>query len=95
VRSVISTKGQRVSALDKLAFVQGEQVLIVWGDKDPMIPHSHGENAHALLPGSQLEIFHGAGHEPHTHDPERFTNLIAGHVAAHQNASPNSTTALA
>jgi pimeloyl-ACP methyl ester carboxylesterase len=95
VRSVISTKGQRVSALDKLAFVQGEQVLIMWGDKDPMIPHSHGENAHALLPGSQLEIFHGAGHEPHTYDPDRFTDLIAGHVAAHQISPAETTTALA
>lgn len=81
VRSVISTKGQRVSALDKLPLVNGERVLIVWGDKDPMIPHSHGQNAHALLPGSQFVLFGGAGHEPHTTDPERFTALLAEHVA--------------
>lgn len=80
VRSVINTKGQRVSALNKLSMVNGERVLIIWGDKDPMIPHSHGENAHALLPGSQFEIFEGAGHEPHVNDPERFTSLIAEHV---------------
>jgi pimeloyl-ACP methyl ester carboxylesterase len=88
VRSVISTKGQRVSALDKLALVKGERVLIVWGDKDPMIPSSHGENAHALMPGSKLTIFRGAGHEPHTYDPGRFTEQVASHVARH--AIPNS-----
>lgn len=81
VRSVINTKGQRVSALSKLTLMNGERVLIIWGDKDPMIPHSHGENAHALLPGSQFVIFGGAGHEPHVTDPERFTSLIAEHVA--------------
>ena len=81
VRSVISTKGQRVSALDKLSLMDGEQVLIIWGDRDPMIPHAHGENAHALLPGSRLEIFAGAGHEPHSADPERFTSLIVEHVS--------------
>lgn len=86
VRSVISTKGQSVSALDKLSMVNGNRVLIVWGDKDPMIPCSHGENAHQLLPGSSLEIFVGAGHEPHSFDPVRFTEVLARHVA-HQNAT--------
>ncbi len=83
VRSVISTKGQRVSALDKLALVDGERVLIVWGDKDPMIPHSHGEAAHSLLPGSDLTIFRGAGHEPHTYDSDRFVELVTSHVGRH------------
>jgi len=81
VRSVINTKGQRVSALGKLSLVDGERVLIIWGDKDPMIPHSHGENAHSLLPGSQFVTFDGAGHEPHANDPARFASLIAEHVA--------------
>lgn len=80
VRSVISTRGQRVSALDKLSLMDGERVLIIWGDRDPMIPHAHGENAHALLPGSRLVIFPGAGHEPHAADPGRFTSLIVEQV---------------
>jgi pimeloyl-ACP methyl ester carboxylesterase len=80
VRSVINTKGQRVSALDKLSLINGERVMIIWGDKDPMIPHTHGENAHALLPGSQFVIFGDAGHEPHVSDPRRFTSLIIEHV---------------
>jgi pimeloyl-ACP methyl ester carboxylesterase len=81
VRSVINTKGQAVSALNKLTLVDGERVLIIWGDKDPMIPHAHGQNAHALLPGSQFITFGGAGHEPHATDPERFTSVIAQHIA--------------
>ena len=36
--------------------------LIVWGDNDPIIPMSHGIEAHEVMPGSRLEIFEGAAH---------------------------------
>jgi len=81
LRSVVGPKGQNVSALDKLHLMEGQRILIIWGDKDPMIPLKHGENAHALLQGSRFVVFPGAAHEPHVHDPERFAELVAGHVA--------------
>jgi pimeloyl-ACP methyl ester carboxylesterase len=80
LRSVVSPKGQRVSALDKLHLMEASRVLIIWGDRDPMIPMQHGENAHAMLAGSRFVVFPGAGHEPHLHDPQRFTDLVAEHV---------------
>jgi pimeloyl-ACP methyl ester carboxylesterase len=82
LRSVVSPRGQRVSALDKLHLMEGSRVLIVWGDRDPMIPMVHGQNAHELLSGSRFVVFPGAGHEPHLHDPERFAALIAEHVGS-------------
>ncbi len=82
VRSVLGPAGQRVSALDKLHLLSGEEVLIIWGDQDPMIPMYHGERAHSMIPGSRLVIFRGAGHEPHMHDPERFATLILEHARA-------------
>jgi pimeloyl-ACP methyl ester carboxylesterase len=82
LRSVVSPRGQRVSALDKLHLLEGSRVLIVWGDRDPVLPMVHGQNAHRLLSGSRLVIFPGAGHEPHTHDPERFAALVAEHVGS-------------
>ena len=81
LRSVVSHRGQRVSALDKLHLMSAERVLIIWGDKDPMIPIKHGVHAHALLPGSRFVVFEGAGHEPHLQDPGRFTDLVLEHVA--------------
>lgn len=80
LRSVVSPRGQRVSAVDKLHLMAGRRVLIIWGDRDPMIPMKHGEAAHALLPGSRFVVFPGAGHEPHVHDPQRFTALLLEHV---------------
>ena len=79
LRSVVNVKGQRVSALEKLHLLNGSSVLIIWGDRDPMIPMEHGVNAHRLLPGSRLVIFPGATHEPHVQDPQRFTDLIVDH----------------
>lgn len=80
LRSVVGPGGQHVSALDKLHLMADRRILIVWGDEDPMIPMTHGEAAHALLPGSRFVVFPGAAHEPHVHDPERFATLVADHL---------------
>lgn len=82
LRSVVSPKGQRVSALDKLHLVEGSRVLIIWGDRDPMIPVAHGHHAHELLEGSRLVVFPGAAHEPHVHDPDRFADVVLAHLAS-------------
>jgi pimeloyl-ACP methyl ester carboxylesterase len=76
VRAVIEPGGQRVSAQDRLALAARLPTLIVWGEQDSIIPVTHGEAAHAAMPGSRLEIFPGAGHMPHDADPERFARLL-------------------
>ncbi|NLT05357.1 MAG: alpha/beta hydrolase [Solirubrobacterales bacterium] len=76
VRSVISPLGQRVTASDRLYLAEATPVLIVWGDRDPIIPVEHGLAAHAELPHSRLEVFEGAGHFPQLDDPVRFAELI-------------------
>ncbi|CAB4875055.1 MAG: alpha/beta fold hydrolase [Actinobacteria bacterium] len=80
LRSVVGVKGQRVSALDKLHLLDGHQVLIIWGDRDPMIPMAHGAHAHALLEGSRFVTFAEAAHEPHMHDSRRFADLVLEHT---------------
>ena len=62
IRSVIDIAGQRVSARDRLYLAQEMPTLIMWGDRDPIIPVSHAHIAHELIPGSRLEIVKGAGH---------------------------------
>jgi pimeloyl-ACP methyl ester carboxylesterase len=76
LRSVVGTKGQRVSASDRLYLAEEVPVLIVWGARDPIIPMRHGEEAHRMLPGSQLEIFDGAGHMPQLEQPGRFVAVL-------------------
>ncbi len=79
VRSVVGPDGQRVSALQKMGGLDPERVLIVWGDRDPMLPVEHGRAVAAMLPGSRFVLVPGASHHPHTFDPE----LVAAELLAH------------
>ena len=76
VRSVIEPGGQRVSAQDRLSLAALLPTLIVWGERDSIIPVAHGAAAHEAMPGSRFEVFPGAGHMPHDADPERFAALL-------------------
>ena len=76
LRSVINVSGQRIDASDRLYLTAGIPTLIVWGARDPVIPVSHGERAHAAIVGSRLEIFDGVGHIPQLEAPERFVAVL-------------------
>ncbi len=76
LRSVVGTDGQRVHAGDRLYLTSEVPVLIVWGDRDPIIPIAHGEYAHSAIADSRLEIFTGVGHLPQLEDPARFVTVI-------------------
>ncbi|MGC1166377.1 MAG: alpha/beta fold hydrolase [Solirubrobacterales bacterium] len=72
LRSVVDTEGQRVAALDRLYLADALPLQIIWGDRDPIIPVEHAEDAHRELPGSRLEIFEGVGHVPQLERPGAF-----------------------
>jgi pimeloyl-ACP methyl ester carboxylesterase len=76
VRAVIDTGGQRVDASDRLYLAAGVPSLLIWGDRDRIIPVDHGYAAHERMPGSRLEVFPGAGHFPHRDDPHRFVSVL-------------------
>jgi pimeloyl-ACP methyl ester carboxylesterase len=82
VRAVIEPGGQRVSANDRLALADRLPTLIVWGERDSIIPPRHGAAAHEAMPGSRLAVFEGAGHMPHADDPRRFVDLVTGFCRA-------------
>jgi pimeloyl-ACP methyl ester carboxylesterase len=75
-RSVIDPGGQRVDARDRLYLAEAVPSLLVWGERDPIIPAVHGVRAQKLMPGSTLELFEGSGHFPHLEDPARFATLL-------------------
>jgi pimeloyl-ACP methyl ester carboxylesterase len=50
--------------------------LIVWGERDPIIPFRHGLAASEQMPGSRLVSFPRAGHFPHRDEPRRFVREI-------------------
>ena len=100
LRAVVDYRGQVVSASDRLHLSAAYPTLIVWGDRDPMIPVAHARAAHAAMPGSRLEIFEGAGHFPHAEYAERFAEVVTDFVdstmpATGQAAAASATGAIA
>jgi pimeloyl-ACP methyl ester carboxylesterase len=81
LRSVIDVGGQRVSANDRLYLAAEVPVMIVWGERDPLIPVAHAQAAHQAMPGSRLELFAESGHYPHRDDPGRFAQLLERFIA--------------
>lgn len=86
-RSVIDPTGQRVDATDRLYLAAHVPSLLVWGERDRMIPVAHGRQAHALMPNSRLEVFEGAGHFPFNDDPDRFVALLNDFISTTEPAA--------
>jgi pimeloyl-ACP methyl ester carboxylesterase len=51
--------------------------LVLWGEKDEVVPRSALERTVGLLPRGRLEIWPGVGHSPQLERPERFVQLVA------------------
>jgi pimeloyl-ACP methyl ester carboxylesterase len=75
LRAVVEPAGQRVGAGDRLGLAV-MPTLIVWGERDSIIPVSHGIAAQEAIPASRLVVFPDAGHMPHHHDPRRFADTL-------------------
>ena len=80
LRAVIDPGGQRVSALDRLYLAADMPTLIVWGDRDPIIPIEHGRSAKELMPDTRLVEIPGAGHWPMLDAPERFSDELEAFI---------------
>jgi pimeloyl-ACP methyl ester carboxylesterase len=68
----VNFSGQRVDAGDRLYLAAGMPTLLLWGERDPIIPVEHGQRAQERMPASRLLTFPDAGHFPHIDDPPRL-----------------------
>jgi pimeloyl-ACP methyl ester carboxylesterase len=80
LRAVIEPGGQRVNASDRLYLAADMPSLVVWGQRDPIIPVRHAGVAHRGMPGSRLEVFEESGHFPQLDDPVRFARTLADFI---------------
>jgi pimeloyl-ACP methyl ester carboxylesterase len=69
-----------VDASNRLYLAKHLPLLLVWGERDSLIPASHGRTAHKQLPGSRLEVFADSGHFPQLDEPERFIDVLVDFV---------------
>jgi pimeloyl-ACP methyl ester carboxylesterase len=81
LRGVVGTRGQLVDARDRLYLAEHVPTLILWGERDAVLPVDHGYAAHEAMPGSRLEIFEEAGHLPQLDQPKRFVATVEDFIA--------------
>jgi pimeloyl-ACP methyl ester carboxylesterase len=81
LRGVVGSRGQLVDARDRLYLAETMPTLIVWGQRDAVIPVDHAHAAHEAMPGSRLEVFEDAGHFPFNDDPVRFAAVLGDFIA--------------
>jgi pimeloyl-ACP methyl ester carboxylesterase len=76
LRAVVDMGGQTVSAHDRLYLSSVLPTLIVWGQRDRIIPVGHAHDAHRAMPASRLVVFEESGHFPHHEEPQRFVDVL-------------------
>jgi pimeloyl-ACP methyl ester carboxylesterase len=76
LRGIVDPGGQRVSARDRLYLAEQFPTMLVWGERDPIIPVKHGYAAHEQIPHSRIDVIEGAGHFPYRNDPRRFAKSL-------------------
>jgi pimeloyl-ACP methyl ester carboxylesterase len=76
LRAIVEPGGQRVNARDRLYLAEHVPFLLIWGERDSMIPVEHAYAAHELVKGSRLEVFPEAGHFPQLDEPQHFIHVL-------------------
>ena len=89
LRGIVDPGGQRVNATDRLYLAQRVPTMLLWGERDPIIPAQHGRAAHELIPGSRFESFPDAGHFPHRTDPRAFVRTLEDFIESTEPAELN------
>jgi pimeloyl-ACP methyl ester carboxylesterase len=102
VKDVIDWRGQRRHFMDRVHEISNlPPIALMWGDRDPMIPHRHAEAMASHLEGTTTTRFLGAGHFPHRERPEDFVRLLDSFLSApaprvrHRRPQPEPSFALA
>ncbi|HYM55233.1 MAG TPA: alpha/beta hydrolase [Solirubrobacteraceae bacterium] len=80
LRSVVEPGGQRVDASNRLYLASRIPFMLIWGERDTIIPISHGRATHEQIPHSRLETFPSSGHFPQLDEPERFIDVLVSFI---------------
>ena len=88
LRAELDPLGQREVLLDELPSLT-MPTLLVWGERDRVLPVWQARPALARLPEGSLEIIPDCGHLPHVEWPDRFVQALDGFLRDREDAEPN------
>jgi pimeloyl-ACP methyl ester carboxylesterase len=62
--------------------------MLIWGERDRIIPASHVEAARRELPATRVEMFTRSGHFPHLDEPDRFAGVLSDFMTQRRAGRP-------
>jgi pimeloyl-ACP methyl ester carboxylesterase len=80
LRAAVDWRGQIITSLDRAYLAEHMPSMVVWGERDLVIPVKHARAAAEVLPGSRLEIFPESGHNPHEDEPDMFAEVLSDFI---------------
>ena len=75
LRTLVSPLGQREVLVDRLPSLK-IPTLVVWGERDRVLPCSQAKRAVARLQEGSLALIPDCGHMPHVECPDRFLAVL-------------------
>ncbi|MDP9150607.1 MAG: alpha/beta fold hydrolase [Myxococcota bacterium] len=77
VRDLIDWRGQRHSFFRRAhEIAELPPILVLWGDRDAIIPIAHGTNLARSVEGVRFQLLEGCGHYLHHDDPASFLRAV-------------------
>ena len=79
LRQIVNLRGAREEILDPILnnlHKITQPVLIIWGEKDRVLPLEHAYRGKEKLPNAKLKISEGCGHIPFFERPEEFNRQV-------------------
>src|SRR5215217_2357888 len=77
LRTLVSPLGQREVLVDRLPTLK-IPTLLVWGERDRVLPQSQARDAVTRLRDGSLSLIPDCGHMPHVECPDRFLGALEG-----------------
>lgn len=80
---------RRVVGFDQADALRGISVptLIVWGEKDGVVPIAIAQEMNSLIPNSQLQVLSGLVHNAHIENSILFAGVVSRFLATHEHAA--------
>jgi pimeloyl-ACP methyl ester carboxylesterase len=82
VRDVVDLGGQRRSFMEHAHTLELPPVALFWGDRDRIVPLSHGLELQARTHSVEMTTFMGCGHFPHLESSHQFAAALVQYLDA-------------
>ncbi|MEU6196551.1 alpha/beta fold hydrolase [Streptomyces sp. NPDC047061] len=90
VRQLATVRGTRLGWQADLAAAVRKHprpTLVIWGDRDRVLPARHLDSARGLLPHAETHLFAGIGHMPQIECPDEFAARVLTFLAHSTNST--------